>query len=135
MTFPVMGSSMTFADTDTATDTAPGNDILATDGAIAEYLYGEDTPKNRGRVRALMLQIKPVEHRIPSCLMGGQRTSFKSWINRWIEECRAREEVRARAQAEAEVQAQRTADIQYQRRRVRSAGRLPASAQTPALNS
>jgi hypothetical protein len=91
---------MTFA-ADTNTELAPGNDILPTDGAIANFFLGEDNPKNRGRVRALMCHIMPVEHRMPSCMMGGQRTSFKSWITRWIAECREREEARARDAAEA----------------------------------
>jgi hypothetical protein len=105
---------MTFSAADTDTDL--GDDVLATDGKIAAFVLGSDTPKNRGRVRALMCQILPVEHRMPSCLLGGQRTSRKSWIRCWFDECREREEARARADAEGNAHASDAADARYRRR-------------------
>ena len=122
---------MTFADTDTDATTL-GNDILTTDGAIAEFFLGEDNPKNRGRVRALMCHIMPPENRMPSCLLGGQRTSFKSWITGWVAQCRAREEARARAAAEAKAHEKESADARHLRRTSRKLTPRPEG--RPAAN-
>lgn len=96
-----------------------GDDLLSTVGPIAAFTLGADTPQTRRRVRALMTEIEPPEARLPSCLLGGQRCSRKSWILRWLEECRAREEARAREAVAAKTKAKRVADARFTRRSAR----------------
>jgi hypothetical protein len=78
----------------------------------------------------------PVEARMPSCLLGGQRTSFKSWITKWIEQSRLREQQRAHAAAEAKAQAKIADQARHLRRtRGRPAARGSASATRYPLNA
>lgn len=109
--------------TESETEITLGSDILPTDGQIALFVYGVNNAKTRGRVRQLMCHIKPVEHRLPSCLLGGQRTSFRSWIWRWILECKAREEARARIAAENKDDAKAAAEAVGTARHIRRTGR------------
>lgn len=112
-----------------------GSDLLETDGAIAFYVFGRDTPQTRRRSRALMLEVLPIETRLPSFLMGGRRCSRKSLIDSWLSECHEREQARARAEAEAKAAAKAADEARYQRRIGRPRRAAAESAITAATHA
>ena len=112
------------------TSATPGDDLLEGDGKISHFTLGSSSPRAKRRARALMLEVEPVEARLPSFLMGGKRCSRKSWILQWLDECRAREEARAHAAAEAKAAAKAADEARHFRRtrgRPASRGSAPAS--------